>query len=116
MSELAKSRWEGIQQTEAEMREYFQTAPLDDILERYQTMRKHYEQAGAIVNHRVNTERNVEECANCGTKLGKEKGWYNREVVKDPETGTVSNIFSCSQACFMSLKRKQNNPRLVSKH
>lgn len=115
MSELASKRWAERGRTEAEMREYFQTAPLDAILEEFSTMRRHYEMAGTILNQRVQKERNVEACANCGRGFSKDVPWFNREVVKDPETGIITNIFSCSQACFIALKRKENNPRLVRK-
>jgi hypothetical protein len=106
MARVAHERWSGITQTEDEIRKYFESADLDAALETYAVMRKQYEQAGKLIDHRVQTERNTEACENCGTRFDKDKVWYNREPVKDPETGIMRNIFSCSQACMIALKGK----------
>jgi len=106
MSRVAQERWNGVQQSEDQLREYFGAVDLDTALETYATMRKHYEMAGKILDARIQSERNVEECANCHKKFDKDNPWYNREPVKDMQTGIITNVFSCSQACMIALKGK----------
>jgi len=111
MSSVAHQRWDGVAQDEVSLREYFESAPLDSALESYAVMRKHYELAGKCIDTRVQEERNQEKCENCGRPFDREHVWYNRESVKDPLTGSIRNIFSCSQACMIALKGRGRKPR-----
>ena len=107
MSSVAKSRWDAVTRNDEQLRECFQKAPLDDVLEIYAVMRKQYEMVGRILDDRVQQERNKEACANCGKEFSKDSPWYNREPVKDEATGIITNVFSCSQACMIALRGKQ---------
>lgn len=111
MSEVAHLRWDGLAQDEDSMRQFFEQAPLDAALESYAVMRKHYEIAGKCIDTRVQQERSQEKCENCGKQFDKDTVWYNREAVKDPVTGTIRNIFSCSQACMIAVKGRGRKPR-----
>jgi hypothetical protein len=111
MSEVAHQRWSGQAQDEQALRQYFENAPFDEALEAYAAMRRNYEIAGKIVDVRVQKERSEEKCANCGKAFDENTLWYNREAVKDPQTGTIRNIFSCSQACMIAIKGKVRKPR-----
>lgn len=111
MSEVAHQRWDGVAQDENSLREYFENGPFDEVLEAYAVMRKNYEIAGKCVDVRVQKERSQEKCENCGKQFDNENIWYNREPIKDPQTGTIRNIFSCSQACMIALKGRGRKPR-----
>lgn len=107
MSKVVKQRWEGIAQTEEDLRHYFADVELDQALDTFATMRKHYEIAGKIIDDRIQSERNKEACANCGKEFNKDVPWFNREPVKDPQTGIITNVFTCSQACLIAMKGNQ---------
>ena len=111
MTEVVNHRWNGVAQTEDALRHYFESSPLDMALETYSVMRKQYELAGKVIDQRVQDERNEERCENCKKKFDQVNVWYNRESVKDPVTGTVRNVFSCSQACMIAIKGKGRKPR-----
>jgi hypothetical protein len=104
MSEVAHHRWHGLAQDEDSVREFFENCTLDVALESYAVMRKHYEIAGKCIDDRVQLERSQEKCENCGKIFDQDNVWYNREAVKHPVTGTLRNIFSCSQACMIAIK------------
>lgn len=109
MSKVVHQRWKGVTQTEDDIRAYFNAADLDEVLETFAIMRKHYEVAGKVLDERVQKERNKEACANCGKEFTKDIPWFNRNPVKDPDTGIITNIFTCSQACLIATK--SNQPR-----
>lgn len=111
MSEVVGHRWNGVAQTEEGLRHYFENTPLETALETYAVMRKQYELAGKLIDARVQDERNEEKCENCEKRFDGTNVWYNREAVKDPVTGTIRNIFSCSQACMIAIKGKGRKPR-----
>lgn len=111
MSSVAQHRWDGLAQDEDSLRRYFEETPLDAALETYAVMRRHYEIAGKCIDTRVQSERSQEKCENCGKQFSKDIVWYNREAIKDPVTGTIRNIFSCSQACMIAIKGRGRKPR-----
>lgn len=111
MATVVSHRWNGVAQTEEALRNYFETTPLDAALETYATMRKQYEAAGKLIDARVQEERSVERCENCKKTFDKTNVWYNREAVRDDVTGTIRNVFSCSQACMIAIKGKGRRPR-----
>jgi len=104
MSRVVQHRWNGVAQTEQEVQEYFSTVEIGVALETYAVMRKHYETAGKLLDQRIQKENQREVCGNCGKEFSRDVPWYNREPVKDPLTGTVTNVFSCSQACMIALR------------
>jgi hypothetical protein len=114
MQEVANQRWEGLAQTEATIRQYFQTAPLKQILDTYAIMRKQFELAGKELDNRVQADRNQEVCASCGKEILNGK-WHAREPFKDPITGVMGNIFSCSYKCWVA-SRSGNREPLVNKY
>jgi hypothetical protein len=106
MSEIAIHRWNGVSQSDDKIREFFESAKLDDAFESYAVLRKQYEIAGKILDTRVQEAHNVEKCEYCGKRLDKDIPWFNRDPVKDPATGIIRNIFACSQACMIAMKGK----------
>jgi hypothetical protein len=111
MSEIAHQRWDGLAHDENSLRRHFENSPLDVALESYAVLRKHYEIAGKCIDVRVQQERSQEKCENCGKIFDQDNVWYNREAQKHPVTGTVRNIFSCSQACMIAIKGRGRKPR-----
>ena len=71
----------------------------------YDAIRKQFELAGQLLNDRVQ-EQNEEKCSNCGMPFTRDVRWFHRDPIKDPLTGSVYNVFSCSQECYIANKHK----------
>lgn len=106
MKNLARQRWDAVEQNDKGMRDFFKTAPMERCFSAYDVLRKQYELAGTLLNERVQSEE-VEKCSNpdCNVVFGNGVRWFHRDTVKDKETQIVRNVFSCSQACFIANKR-----------
>lgn len=107
MAKVASVRWDGIRQTEQDIREFFENRDLGTCMDTFAAMRKQYEIAGKIIDVRVQ-EKNVEACIICGKVFGKDNPWFNRDPVKDLATGIVRNVFTCCQAHLIESKSRQS--------
>jgi hypothetical protein len=105
MADLARIRWDGAQADEKELREFYETQPLDRLMAAHEAQRKMFEIASELLNKRVQAE-SKEVCSNCGLVFTRDVRWFHRDPVKNLETGIVTNVFSCSQACYNVNKAK----------
>ena len=103
---LARIRWDGRAAEEQELRAFFTTQPLENLLTTYDGLRHQFELAGSLLNERIR-EQDQERCSNpdCDVVFSSERRWYHRDPVKDPTTGIIRNVFSCSEACLIVNKR-----------
>lgn len=116
-SKNATAQWQKRFNTDAEVREHFLSVDHNLGLQDLQDMRRQVDIAARSYDE--NIQRNSEErCANneCRRKLGPNQPWYNRQPVKNLDTGQTHNVFTCSLACFVIVhgkdgKEHQGAPR-----
>lgn len=103
---LARIRWDGRAAEEQQLRDFFTTQPLEMLFTTYETLRNQFELAGSLLNDRIRAQ-DQERCSNpdCDVVFTPERRWYHRDPIKDPVTGTIRNVFSCSEACLIVNKR-----------
>lgn len=80
--------------------------PMPEAEKFYQQLKKEFDKAGLVLNARhTESRRGIYACTICGTRheglpKGEDLSW------KDPETGLISPVRTCSEVCW--LKHQQN--------
>jgi len=105
------TRWQERFESEEACKEYFLNCDLSDGVQELGKLRKMVEIASNAYNENIQRGQG-EICANpkCRKVMGPSNPHYNRQVIKDKDSGKVRNVFTCSRACYLAVWATKGNP------
>ena len=107
----AAATWLSLSATELEVRQHFQSIPVQSGLETLARMRKQCDLAAETLQSRMN-ESNTERCSGCGKTLEevRKSQWIMQGSEVDPETGVPMPYRYCGPQCVRARNREKMLP------